>query len=301
MLEYPRVSPHLLACRQAVRELPRCVIGVSGGPDSLALAAACAIEGIDAHAVIVDHQLQEGSEKVAARAARQVRAMGLSAEVVAVTVPAKGDGTEAEARRVRYGALHAAAGARPVAVAHTRDDQAETLLLGALRGLPTGMGDRPELLRPFLSLRRADTIGACAELGLEAWSDPHNDDPAFRRVAVRTRVLPLLAEITGADPVDALALTADRIAADDDYLTALAGDPTDDCAELAAQAEPLRRRRIAAWLTGQGLAVNRAVLAGVDKLCTQWRGQGGVAVGQRDGRRLVVHRVDGKLALIPEK
>ena len=300
MLDYPRVSPHLLACRQAVRGLPGCVIGVSGGPDSLALAAACAIEGVDARALIVDHRLQEGSDRVAARAAAQVRAMGLTAEVVAVDVPAGGDGTEAEARRVRYQALFHAAAARPVVVAHTRDDQAETLLLGALRGLPTGMSDRPGLLRPFLKVRRADTVGACRELGLAHWSDPHNGDPAFRRVAVRTRVLPLLAEITGADPVEALALAADRIAADDGYLTSLAGEPTDDCAELAAQAEPLRRRRIVAWLTGQGLAVNRAVLAGVDKLCTDWRGQGGVAVGQRDGRRLAVHRVGGKLALIPE-
>jgi len=66
------------------------------------------------------------------------------------------------------------------------DDQAETYLLGSLRGRAVGMPVSGTVIRPFLSVRRADTVAACAELGLEVWHDPMNADPRFRRVRVRT-------------------------------------------------------------------------------------------------------------------
>lgn len=82
------------------------------------------------------------------------------------------------------------------------DDQAETYLLGGLRGNPAGMKDasrRPELsiIRPLLGARRAHTHGACVELGLKPWHDPQNFDDAFRRVAIRNQVIPLLAQVHG--------------------------------------------------------------------------------------------------------
>lgn len=299
MVHYPRRSPHFLACRQAVRSLAGpVVVGVSGGADSLALAAALSAEHIEAHAVIVDHQLQPGSAEVARQAASQVEKLGLTADIVTVTVPTGGDGMEAEARRVRYHALGEVAGDRPVVVGHTADDQAETFLIGALRGIPTGMVtmvDTGQLVRPFLQLRRATTQAACQELGVEFWEDPHNYDPAFLRVGIRTQIVPALDTLTGTDAVGALATTADKIAADNALLNELAGPPTDDCTELAAQPEPLRRRRIIAWLHSHGLPVNDAVIGGVDKLCTQWHGQGGVAVGHEAGRRVMVRRVQGRL------
>lgn len=300
-LEIPRRSPHLLACRRALRPYTgaEVTVGLSGGPDSLALTAACAAEGVCVEALIIDHQLQPGSAEVAAAAAAAAETMGVPARIRAVRLP-PGENLEAAARRLRYEALHELAGSRPVLVGHTAEDQAETLLLSALRGNPTGMRRvSGRVHRPLLGLRRADTVGACRELGLSYWSDPHNADPAFRRVAVRTRVLDLLAEITGADPVLPLSAGAEKLAADDALLAELAGAPTDDCAVLAAQPGPLRRRRIAAWLRGRGGAVNAATVTAVEALCVDWRGQGGVAVGRSGGARLEVRRVGGKLTLIP--
>ncbi|SMG21987.1 tRNA(Ile)-lysidine synthase [Corynebacterium pollutisoli] len=288
---WPRRSPHFLACRRAVRPFlapGEVVVGLSGGADSLALVAAARAEGQEVHAVIVDHQLQPGSDAVAERAARQARRLGARATVARVTVPA--GNLEANARTARYAALREHG--TTVWVAHTRDDQAETLLLQALRGNPGGMAPEQDgIVRPFLTVRRRDTEGACAELQLDPWHDPHNDNPDFQRVAVRTA----LEQIHG-DPVEPLAQTAERIAADNALLTELAGPPTDDCAELAAQPGPLRRRRIAAWLIERDIRPTRASISMIEDMCTTWHGQGAVKVGGR----LEVRRVGGRLALSEE-
>lgn len=292
---WPRKSPHFARLRAAVRsvarEHPRLSVGLSGGPDSLALAAALAAEKRgEIVAVCVDHQLQEGSRAVSEEAARQARAWGLAAKVVAVDA---GRG-EAEARVARYRALAAEGG--PVCVAHTAEDQAETLLLTALRGQTGGMAPRAEIegcvvLRPLLEARRADTEGACRELGVEPWRDPHNERADFRRVRIRREVLPLLGDIVGGDAVAPLARAAAQTVDDD---VALDTAPTDDCAELAALPAARRRRAIAAWLQASGAPVTGWGIEGIGKLCTDWHGQGGIAVGAR----LEVRRVGGKLALL---
>ncbi|MDO5512045.1 tRNA lysidine(34) synthetase TilS [Corynebacterium sp.] len=288
---WPRHSPHFLACRRAVRPYLHpgpVTVGLSGGADSLALVAAARAEGQEVHAVIVDHRLQPGSAQVAKRAAEQAERLGAHATIAAVTV-APGN-LEANARQARYQALRDPG--RPVWVAHTRDDQAETLLLQALRGNPAGMHPQQDgITRPFLGIRRADTEGACAELGLTPWHDPHNEDADFQRVAIRRA----LREIH-TDPVEPLAQTAERIAADNALLNELAGPPTDDCHELAAQPGPLRRRRIAAWLLQHGIGPTRASISMIEDMCTTWHGQGGVKVG----KRLEVRRVGGRLALSEE-
>ena len=211
---------------------------------------------------------------------------------------------EAAARVARYRALAATCADEglEVAVAHTADDQAETLLLGALRGRVTGMSERSEVegarvVRPLLGVRRADTEGACAELGLSAWQDPQNADTNFRRVALRREVIPQLDHIIGGDAVPALAQAAGDAALDD---AALRTPPTTDCAELAAMAEPRRRRAIAAWLVSEGVEVTRRGVGDVGKLCTHWHGQGPVAVrsARQVGQRLEVARIGGKLALL---
>lgn len=290
---WPRRSPHFLACRRALRPFDGpAIIGLSGGPDSLALAAAAAAENKDVRCVVVDHGLQDGSAEVARRAVQAVGAFDLEAEVVRVEV---GEGNlEAAARSARYEALLAYG--RDVWVAHTVDDQAETLLLGALRGNPSGMASRAgRVVRPFLRIRRADTVGACEELGLDPWHDPMNADLAFRRVAVRRQVLPLLSELLGGDAVPALAATADRIAADQALIASLTDlSPTTSCAELAEDAGPIRRRRLAAWLLEEGVPVQGDQLDAVEALVVDWHGQGPVAVA---GGRAVV-REGGKLALV---
>ena len=300
---WPRKSPNFLACRVAARAVvgqqPRAIaVGLSGGADSLALTAALVAEGHEVTALCVDHGLQEGSAAQARRAADQARGLGAGAEVLSVDV-AKHGSVEAEARAARYRAF---APWGEAAVAHTADDQAETLLLSALRGKVAGMCERStvegvHVLRPLLSVRRAQTEAACAELGLDVWHDPQNQDPAFRRVALRREILPQLQEILGGDPVPALAQAAYDAALDDAFLTT---HPTPDCAELAALPEPKRRRAIAAWLREEGVEVTREAVRGIDALCTRWHGQGAVAVrGEKRGTRLEVARVGGKLSLLP--
>ena len=305
---WPRVSPHFLACRRGVRAaaLDHAVaVGLSGGADSLALMAALLAEGHDVLALCVDHGLQDGSRAQAERAAEQARMLGARARVLNVEAGATGQKSmEAAARVARYRALAAACAAEEleVAVAHTADDQAETLLLGALRGRVTGMSERSEVegarvVRPLLGVRRADTEGACAELGLLAWQDPQNADRNFRRVALRHEVIPQLSRIIGGDAVPALAQAASDAALDD---AALRTPPTTDCAELAGMAEPRRRRAIAAWLVSEGVEVTRRGVGDVGKLCTHWHGQGPVAVrsARQVGQRLEVARIGGKLALL---
>lgn len=305
---WPRVSPHFLACRRGVRaaDLDHAVaVGLSGGADSLALMAALVAEGHEVLALCVDHGLQDGSRAQAERAAEQARKLGARARVLSVAAGATGQKSmEAAARVVRYRALAAACADEglEVTVAHTADDQAETLLLGALRGRVTGMSERSEVegarvVRPLLKVRRADTEGACAELGLSAWQDPQNADTDFRRVALRREVIPQLSRIIGGDAVPALAQAAGDAALDD---AALHTPPTTDCAELAAMAEPRRRRAIAAWLVSEGVEVTRRAVGDVGKLCTHWHGQGPVAVrsARQVGQRLEVARIGGKLALL---
>ena len=293
---WPRQSPHFLACRRAVRPFTSpSLIGLSGGPDSLALAAAAAAEAKDVRALVVDHGLQSGSGDVAKRAAAQAVALGVPADVVRVGVDAApGESVEAAARAARYAALARAAAeeGRDIWVAHTLDDQAETLLLGALRGNPAGMAPvsvldaGPRLIRPFLGIRRADTVGACEELGLQPWHDPMNDDPVYRRVAVRKDIIPALSELIGGDAVPTLARTAERITADLELLAELVDlTPTNDCASLAAEPAPVRQRRILAWLRGEGerssgvpLNVSGSQLTDIERLCTHWHGQGPVAI-----------------------
>ena len=289
---WPRRSPHFLACRRAVRPFDGpAVIGLSGGPDSLALVAAAAAEQKDVSVVVVDHGLQPGSAEIAERAAAVAREFGFASTVANVTV---GPGNvEAAAREARYAALLESG--RDVWVAHTADDQAETLLLGALRGNPSGMAQRNgKIVRPFLHIRRADTVGACEELGLEVWHDPMNSDPAYRRVAMRQSIIPALSDLLGGDAVPALAATANRIAADQALIEQLADlTPTTSCVELEGDAGPVRCRRLARWLLDEGVRVQGDQLAAIEALVTNWHGQGPIAVG---GGRAVV-RVDGKLVL----
>ncbi|HUQ17158.1 MAG TPA: tRNA lysidine(34) synthetase TilS [Candidatus Saccharimonadales bacterium] len=183
----------------------RVVVAVSGGTDSVALLvllADCATElGLVLQVAHFDHRTRP---KTAAADAAFVA--GLAASVGApfrmgrAEVPAA---SEEDARRARYAFLRRAAaesGARAIATAHTRDDQAETVLLHATRGSGLGglAGMRPSrdgIIRPFLALSRADTVAICAAAGISPREDPSNRDLAFARNRVRRRVLPELERI----------------------------------------------------------------------------------------------------------
>ena len=160
----------------------------------------------------------------------------------------------AAARDARMSLLidHAAKmGADALVLAHTAEDQAETLLVNLLRGAgPAGLAAmRPGPPHPLLGLRRAETAALCRLLGLQPVVDPSNDDPRFVRNRIRHEVLPLLADVSGRDPVPLLARTADHTRAVADDLDALAAalDPT-DCRALRAAVPSVAAAALRRWL-----------------------------------------------------
>lgn len=301
-----RLHPDVAQARNLVRtatcDLPagsQVLVALSGGADSLALAAATAFvaarSGWTAGAVVVDHGLQEGSAEVAASAASRGRVLGLDpVDVVRVDVdPASPYGPEGAARAARYSALAAAADRRTAAavlLGHTLDDQAETVLLGLARGsgarAVAGMPAADKIWRrPFLALTREQTRRVCEVSGLSWWEDPHNDDAAYTRVRVRRDVVPALDAALGPGVREALARTADLLRADADHLDALAAEAYEKVADgdgldvpaLAALPAALRGR----VLHRHALAVGcpPADLAAihvreVERLVTDWHGQG---------------------------
>jgi tRNA(Ile)-lysidine synthase len=321
MPERPRLTPPIADLRRAVRgalddfdQRALVLVALSGGPDSLALAAALAFEapraGLRAGAVIVDHGLQTGSADVAARAEQQARALGLDPVRVERVHPGTEGGPEAAARTARYAALERVAselGARVVLLAHTLDDQAETVLLGlargsgaaSLQGMPTARGI---FHRPLLGIRRTVTVQACADAALEPWADPQNADPAFTRVRVRQTVLPLLEAELGPGVAEALARTAAQLREDADALDTFARELIEDLADhaeagisldvpaLAANPPALRQRLIRLAVASEfGVALSRAQTLEVSRLVTDWHGQDGVdmpgvRVVRREGR-----------------
>ncbi|HXR43715.1 MAG TPA: tRNA lysidine(34) synthetase TilS [Pseudolysinimonas sp.] len=304
MPDRPRLTPAVADIRRAVRAaLPpsgRVLVALSGGPDSLALAAATAFEapraGIPAGAVVVDHGLQAGSSEVAERAAEQARQLGLDpVRVVRVQIGDAG-GPEAAARAARYGALDAAAAELDAVVllGHTLDDQAETVLLGLARGSGPaslqGMAPATGVYRrPLLGIRRSATRQACTDAGLEPWDDPQNDDPAFTRVRVRGTVLPVLEAELGPGVAEALARTAEQLREDAEALDGFAEEVAEDLAEhieaglalpvaaLASNPPALRQRLIRLAVSSEfGVALSRAQTLEVARLVTDWHGQAGV-------------------------
>ena len=294
-------------------DAPLVLVACSGGADSMALAAATAFEaaklGLRAGAVTVDHGLQDGSTGRAVEVAGRLRALGLDpVDALGVRVGRAG-GPEAAARDARYAALDSAAerhGASVVLLGHTRDDQAETVLLGLARGSGprslSGMAAATgRYRRPFLELDRSITRQACAVLDLPVWDDPHNVDPAYTRSRVRHEVLPVLEKHLGGGVVEALARTARLFRDDADALDAWAAQAeaaamTDeglDAAALAALPPAVRRRvlRRGALRAGSpaGDLFARHVEA-MDQLVTAWHGQGplhlpgAVELRRRSGR-----------------
>jgi tRNA(Ile)-lysidine synthase len=241
----------------------------------------------------VDHGLQEGSAEHADRVVSQLAALGVDETVSArARVEAPGLGPEAAARAARYAVLEQireSFEAEVVLLGHTRDDQAETVLLGLARGSGgralAGMRRSFEAYRrPLLDVSRTDTVTACQVEGLETWDDPHNRDPAYTRVRVRRRVLPVLEDELGPGIAEALARTADQLRPDMELLDAYAERALADAGSvdgidvgtLAALPGPIRTRvlRMAAVVAGapSGELFHQHVLA-VDALVTDWHGQ----------------------------
>ena len=220
-------------------DAPLVLVACSGGRDSMALAAVshivCTSMGVRCGVVIVDHGLQEGSEQVAGEAADRCRALGLGPVIVRnTTVQARGEGLEAAARQARYNELCTAAresGAIAVLLAHTMDDQAETVLIGLLRSRGVdALAGMPQVFTrsgvTLLTLTRDETTGLCEDLGVEYWDDPTNGDAVDGelpddyplRSRVRHDLLPAIERFAGFNVTRHFAESAQLARMDKEYL-----------------------------------------------------------------------------------
>ncbi|MTA01068.1 MAG: tRNA lysidine(34) synthetase TilS [Actinobacteria bacterium] len=297
----------------------RILLAVSGGADSLLLAAATNLEankvGIQLSALVVDHQLQNGSGEVALGAQKKLIELGITeAKISQVEVisNASSGGTEAAARRARYEALDAEAdriGAVAIFLGHTEDDLAETVLLGLARGSGTrslsGMAFHVgRYVRPFLELTRAQVLSACKESGIEFWSDPQNEELSFARVRVRNEILPKMEKEIGPGISKALARTSRILREDADALDLIAGDifasladpaeiPIESISELPIA---VRKRVIKRAIEAMGApTLSAEQILEVDALVGAWKGQGAVALAggitaRRDSGRLTLSK-----------
>ncbi|MFI8517840.1 tRNA lysidine(34) synthetase TilS [Streptomyces sp. NPDC085481] len=301
---------------------PLVLVACSGGADSMALASALAFEArkldLRAGGITVDHGLQEGSEQRAREVADRMTALGLDpVETVTVTVGRDG-GPEAAARDARYAALDAVAerhGATAILLGHTRDDQAETVLLGlargsgirSLSGMAAVSGTAGRYRRPFLELDRQTVRKACIAQELAVWDDPHNSDPAYTRSRLRHEGLPALEKALGKGVVEALARTAQLSRDDADALDSWAADAEAhvrdetgrlECAKLHGLPPAVRRRVLRRAMIAEGAPAGSLFarhIEEVDRLITGWRGQGAINLpgrveARRQGGRLVIRQ-----------
>ena len=291
------------------------LVAASGGADSSALAAAllleCKTKSIKVIALIIDHGLQKNSADVTHETKRTLTKIGYeNIEIRRVSVEIT-DGLEASARRARYQALNDVANSHnavAVFLGHTKDDQAETVLLGLSRGSGSrslsGMAARVDRYRrPLLAITRAQTEAACEEAGIKFWQDPHNQSMEFTRVRVREVVLPTMEKEIGPGISDALARSAKLLRDDADALDYLSDEifsklePASlEISKLESQPRAIRTRilRKAIYLAGapQG-SLSAEHIEPVEALITAWKGQGPISLPGG----VTVARISGRLSL----
>ena len=300
-----RLSPSQGLIRLAVRKLlslhtkpgQKILVAVSGGADSLALAAACEFEakklGLKLAAAVIDHSLQKGSDKVAAQTSRTLALLGFEETVVKQVSVGKTGGPEAAARTARYTALETLrqkTKSHFIVLGHTSSDQAETVLLGLVRGSGSkslsGMSERSGfLLRPLLGIDRTTTEAFCKDSGINYWLDPQNNDEKFLRVMIRKRILPFLEKQLGGSVAASLVRTSDQLREDNAYLESQALKSFKRCAKVSAtgisfDAKALEKlpaailnRVIKKALDGFGSESSRTHVLAVSDLVLSWHGQ----------------------------
>ncbi len=306
-----------VALRNAVRPYlekleagDKFLVAVSGGADSLSLAKALIVESeplaLQPIAITIDHQLQAGSELQAQRVENQLKEIGYDQVLVKKVLVSLESGLEAGARDARYAAIGEGVEetkAVKVFLGHTRDDQAESVLLGLARGSGARSlsGMAPEngvYLRPFLSITREESEAACREWGLEFWNDPHNLNTEFTRVKVRREVIPYLEEHLDPGISRALVRSAALLRDDADALDLWAEREASDldCERLAALPRAIRTRIIRRAALSAGATPGQLTfeqVGAIDALICAWKGQGAVSLAGG----VKVERISGRLSL----
>jgi tRNA(Ile)-lysidine synthase len=299
------------------------LVGCSGGADSLALVWTTSVVGkrleLKTGAVIVDHQLISESNDVAQNAKKQCEELGIEKVIIKkVEVNQTNEGLEAAARIARYEAfenvLHET-NAKVILLAHTQDDQAETVLMRLTRGSGakslSGMSAiSGKYLRPFLHLRKKIVHDSLDVIGMKAWQDPANFDNQYLRVKVRQELMPKLIEVLGEGAISSLDKTSQLLRLDNQALDDLAQkfvDAQDDVKknglkvkELENLPEAIRTRVLKICAVASGVhpgPFSFEHIEAIDALVKNWHGQGNVDLPGF----IQATRVDGSLRFISSK
>jgi len=278
------------------------LVGCSGGADSLALAWTALVVGkrleLKIGAVIVDHQLIPESNSVALNAKKQCEELGIEEVIIKkVNVEQTHEGLEAAARIARYEAfenvLHET-NAQAILLAHTQDDQAETVLMRLTRGSGakslSGMAQvSGKYLRPFLHLRKKLVHDSLDLIGLKAWQDPANTDHQFLRVKVRLELMPKIIEVLGESAISSLDKTSQLLRLDNQALEELAQQFFEsqkdvktnglEISELEKLPEAIRTRVLRICAIASGVhpgPFSFEHIEAIDALVKNWHGQGNV-------------------------
>lgn len=295
--------------RELARDRERILVAVSGGADSMALAHVLGRLALERRwsllVVSIDHGLRPEAAEEVAFVGRFSESLGLPFHSLRLTLE-KGPSLQDRARKERYrvlGELAEEHRASRIAVGHTQDDQAETVLARLLRGPGVGglAGIEPRradgVIRPLIDCRRFEVEAYLRRHGVGWIEDPSNRDEAFLRVRIRQRLLPLLME---EDPrlIEHWALLADDARSYEELVSAEASellararhDGALDREILRDASDALRLGALRLWLAGYG--IGRAHLQALDQLLSQGRGAvllpGGRSVSLVEGRLTVV-------------
>ncbi len=282
------------------------LLAVSGGPDSTALMLLAArwraarADGPALHVATIDHGLRAASAEEALSVARACHGLGLPHATLAWTGDKPARGIQEAARTARYGLLREHAGvigAGALALAHTLDDQAETVLfrlargsglsgLAAMRSVSQAAG--LVLLRPFLDIPKAGLISALEAAGAAYISDPSNEDPRFTRPRLR-KLAPALA----AEGLDAprFAVLAQRMARAEAALAQIA-------TQAAAQCTLGRTAQLVRFDAGALLALPQEIsLRILMSTCADFASEGAVELAKAERLHAALMAVPSDAAL----
>jgi len=263
-------------------------VALSGGADSAALAYLCSETGVAFDTLHVDHGLP-GSPRLARAAASVADRLSVPIETVSVEI-GHGPSLEERARDARYAVFDKRNST--VLTAHTRDDNAETILINLVRG--TGAAGLsgipyhrpPNTYRPILSVGRSETRELAALAELPFYDDPMNEDPKITRNRLRQTVLPVLREINP-QVVESLARAAAVLDRDSAFLDSLVPEtrhgPGVPVAVVSTLPRPVADRLLQELLRTAGVGVT------ADRLDRVWSVANGESEGQdlAGGRRVI--------------
>jgi tRNA(Ile)-lysidine synthase len=274
------------------------LVACSGGADSLALAWTSQVItkriGLNLIAVIIDHQLIKESSQVAQDAKKKCEDFGIEKVVIKqIEVKDDKDGLEAAARKARYEAFEELVNefnAKAVLLAHTQDDQAETMLMRLTRGsgaksLSAMKEVSGNYLRPFLHIRKQVLVDALEKENISYWQDPANTNYKFLRAKVRHELMPKLIEVLGDSAIDSLDRTSGLLKEDNEALESIALESYEKLnkelkvQELEKLPTAIRKRVIKIAALNSGVTpgpFSFEHIEAIDALVTNWRGQGNV-------------------------